>query len=386
MAGAIRQVRRGRAGTVGLRAVGPRPSRLPRWARTLAAAAQGAERVRRRRRRLLRPRRRAVPAAVRGRRASARSPSKLLATLVSMTVAYVAHRYWSFSHRARTGLRREYLLFVARQRRHTPASLAAAVRPLPPGRRARSPARRLSVAASVRARSALLAQLLAPGCRRGSAAAGRYVPEPLASRPATGRPTPCDAARDCARGAPHALGLCWALDVRVDLLRRRVARSLYRVRRLAPSQRPRRATRWPRIGRGCPEALWLATCRSRQRSTAAGTPVGLYGAAPPTAHRRRQPLGGQRRRRRGSRRWQLDRRQPRHGRDVDRRWTARLGEDEHRRSRGGARRARADADLAALGGDSRAVCRGPAGRLRRAAWLVTAVRRRADGRAVPAGR
>lgn len=38
--------------------------------------------------------------------------AKCLATLVSMTVAYFAHRYWSFSHRARTGLRREYLLFV----------------------------------------------------------------------------------------------------------------------------------------------------------------------------------------------------------------------------------------------------------------------------------
>jgi putative flippase GtrA len=38
--------------------------------------------------------------------------AKTLATLVSMTVAYFAHRYWSFSHRARTGLRREYLLFV----------------------------------------------------------------------------------------------------------------------------------------------------------------------------------------------------------------------------------------------------------------------------------
>ncbi|MFL6094659.1 MAG: GtrA family protein [Blastococcus sp.] len=37
--------------------------------------------------------------------------AKLLATLVSMTVAYVAHRYWSFSHRARTGVRREYALF-----------------------------------------------------------------------------------------------------------------------------------------------------------------------------------------------------------------------------------------------------------------------------------
>ena len=38
--------------------------------------------------------------------------SKLLSTVVSMTAAYFAHRYWSFSHRARTGLRREYLLFV----------------------------------------------------------------------------------------------------------------------------------------------------------------------------------------------------------------------------------------------------------------------------------
>jgi putative flippase GtrA len=38
--------------------------------------------------------------------------SRLLSTLVSMTVAYVAHRYWSFSHRARTGVRREYLIFT----------------------------------------------------------------------------------------------------------------------------------------------------------------------------------------------------------------------------------------------------------------------------------
>lgn len=38
--------------------------------------------------------------------------AKCLATLVSTTVAYFAHRYWSFSHRARTGLRREYVLFV----------------------------------------------------------------------------------------------------------------------------------------------------------------------------------------------------------------------------------------------------------------------------------
>ena len=39
--------------------------------------------------------------------------AKLLATLVSMTAAYVGHRFWSFSHRARTGFRREYLLFAA---------------------------------------------------------------------------------------------------------------------------------------------------------------------------------------------------------------------------------------------------------------------------------
>ncbi len=39
-------------------------------------------------------------------------PAKLVSTLVSMTVACFGHRYWSFSHRARTGLRREYLLFA----------------------------------------------------------------------------------------------------------------------------------------------------------------------------------------------------------------------------------------------------------------------------------
>jgi putative flippase GtrA len=38
--------------------------------------------------------------------------AKTLATLVSMTVAYFAHRHWSFSHRARTGVRREYVLFA----------------------------------------------------------------------------------------------------------------------------------------------------------------------------------------------------------------------------------------------------------------------------------
>jgi putative flippase GtrA len=37
--------------------------------------------------------------------------SKLISTVISMTIAYFAHRYWSFSHRARTSLRREYTLF-----------------------------------------------------------------------------------------------------------------------------------------------------------------------------------------------------------------------------------------------------------------------------------
>jgi putative flippase GtrA len=39
--------------------------------------------------------------------------SKLISTLVSMTVAYLGHRHWSFSHRARTGLWREYGVFFA---------------------------------------------------------------------------------------------------------------------------------------------------------------------------------------------------------------------------------------------------------------------------------
>jgi putative flippase GtrA len=39
--------------------------------------------------------------------------SKLISTLISMTVAYFAHRHWSFAHRARTGLTREYTLFFA---------------------------------------------------------------------------------------------------------------------------------------------------------------------------------------------------------------------------------------------------------------------------------
>ena len=39
-------------------------------------------------------------------------PAKLASTVIAMTFAYLGHRYWSFSHRARTGLRREYLLFA----------------------------------------------------------------------------------------------------------------------------------------------------------------------------------------------------------------------------------------------------------------------------------
>ncbi|MGY1632305.1 GtrA family protein [Geodermatophilus sp. SYSU D01186] len=38
--------------------------------------------------------------------------AKLLATGISMTVAFIGHRFWSFSHRARTGLRRESLRFA----------------------------------------------------------------------------------------------------------------------------------------------------------------------------------------------------------------------------------------------------------------------------------
>lgn len=39
-------------------------------------------------------------------------PAKLISTVVAATVAYIGNRYWSFAHRARTGLRREYLLFL----------------------------------------------------------------------------------------------------------------------------------------------------------------------------------------------------------------------------------------------------------------------------------
>ena len=38
--------------------------------------------------------------------------TKFLATIVSMTAAFLGHRFWSFSRRARTGLRQEYLRFA----------------------------------------------------------------------------------------------------------------------------------------------------------------------------------------------------------------------------------------------------------------------------------
>ena len=37
--------------------------------------------------------------------------SNIASTGVAMTISYFANRHWSFSHRARTGLRREYTLF-----------------------------------------------------------------------------------------------------------------------------------------------------------------------------------------------------------------------------------------------------------------------------------
>ncbi len=39
--------------------------------------------------------------------------SKVISTTVATTLSYFMNRHWSFSHRARTGLRREYLLFFA---------------------------------------------------------------------------------------------------------------------------------------------------------------------------------------------------------------------------------------------------------------------------------
>jgi putative flippase GtrA len=38
--------------------------------------------------------------------------SKFVSTVVSMTAAYFGHRHWSFSHRARRGVRHEYVLFA----------------------------------------------------------------------------------------------------------------------------------------------------------------------------------------------------------------------------------------------------------------------------------
>jgi putative flippase GtrA len=38
--------------------------------------------------------------------------ARLVSTVVATTVAYIGNRYWSFSRRARTGVRREYLLFA----------------------------------------------------------------------------------------------------------------------------------------------------------------------------------------------------------------------------------------------------------------------------------
>jgi putative flippase GtrA len=38
--------------------------------------------------------------------------AKTVSTVVAATCSYVGNRHWSFTHRARTGLRREYTLFV----------------------------------------------------------------------------------------------------------------------------------------------------------------------------------------------------------------------------------------------------------------------------------
>jgi putative flippase GtrA len=37
--------------------------------------------------------------------------SNVISTGIATTISYFANRHWSFSHRARTGLRREYVLF-----------------------------------------------------------------------------------------------------------------------------------------------------------------------------------------------------------------------------------------------------------------------------------
>lgn len=38
--------------------------------------------------------------------------AKTVSTVIAATCAYIGNRHWSFTHRARTGLRREYSLFV----------------------------------------------------------------------------------------------------------------------------------------------------------------------------------------------------------------------------------------------------------------------------------
>jgi putative flippase GtrA len=38
--------------------------------------------------------------------------AKAISTVVAMTVAYIGNRYWSFSHRGRSTVRREFLLFA----------------------------------------------------------------------------------------------------------------------------------------------------------------------------------------------------------------------------------------------------------------------------------
>ncbi|WP_238428918.1 GtrA family protein [Frankia nepalensis] len=38
--------------------------------------------------------------------------SKIISTIVAATVAYIGNRNWSFNHRARSGVRREYVLFI----------------------------------------------------------------------------------------------------------------------------------------------------------------------------------------------------------------------------------------------------------------------------------
>jgi putative flippase GtrA len=39
--------------------------------------------------------------------------SKVIATVLSMSAAFLGHRFWSFSRRVHTGLRRQYALFFA---------------------------------------------------------------------------------------------------------------------------------------------------------------------------------------------------------------------------------------------------------------------------------